>query len=102
MTETSTAKIKLVVDNDSVCTVPYYKAQYRDSVLEALGNMLERAQQGEIDAICVGYVTSDGAIGGEWSDGELVGQMLGSLALLQHRMLIVMEDEDGDPPDEAA
>jgi hypothetical protein len=70
MTETSTAKIKLVVDNDSVCTVPYYKAQYRDSTIEALEKMLERAQQGEIDAICVGYVTSDGEIGGSGRMGS--------------------------------
>lgn len=56
------------------------------SVIERLEEVLERARAGEISAVAIATVYSDGGAGCSWSETDNYWTMLGSISRLQHRM----------------
>lgn len=65
------------------------------SVVELLRRMLERAERGEISGVAMAMTAPDLCTASAWSmESATLAELLGSIAILQHRMLKESEDED--------
>ena len=73
--------------------IPFKSAteQCREESIEVLERLLGLARSGKITSLAVGYVTPMGGIDAYFSEGNACG-LLGSVALLQHRLLVACEE----------
>ncbi len=57
------------------------------SVVEVLEAVLKRARKGELSGVAIAMVTREGATGQEWSRLHSIGTMIGSVSVLEHRLI---------------
>ena len=63
-----------------------------DSVIERLETILKEAREGKISSLAIAVVDDEGAMNCCWSDSEDTGRLIGSVARLQHRLNLSIDD----------
>lgn len=55
-------------------------------IVPLLESLIERAKAGELSSVAVAYVSREGVTNQEWSTAPSIGTLIGSVAVLQHRL----------------
>lgn len=78
--------------DEPVDDAPIVEAEVHADVVQLLRDMLERAERGDVVAVAVAGVTATGGVASAYRSGDRFFALLGSVTLLQARMI-----SEGDP-----